>query len=503
MPVMRGIMSYAKIFIKAFGMPRGKQKLFHTADTRYIAYGGAKGGGKSHGVRQKATYLAYEYPGIKILIIRRTLNELEKNHTQELQSAYAKLPANIRPKYRDQKKIFNYPNGSTLTLGYCDNENDALRYQGQEYDVVFVDEATRLSEFQFRRIDETVRGVNDFPKRAYLTCNPGGVGHAWVKRLFIDKAYKPNENPEDFTFIQAKVYDNEAMFEKDKGAQKALKAYMEEHELTEPTPEAILHAWQFADYVKTLKMGSLEEQRAYLDGDWNVFSGLYFGEFDDVSNTCVPFDIPSHWRRTVAIDYGLDALAVLWVAVDEHGYAFVYRELKESNLPISAAAKRILERSENDVIDQYIAPPDLWNRRQESGKSAYDIFVECGVPLVKAGNDRVHGWLNLKEWIKVQNRGTEAEPDMHPQLKIFRTCTEVIDNIQKLQHDEKKKDDVAVTPHDITHLPDALRYWCSLRQLNAQIIRPAAVYNFKSEMPEESEGFISAEVTEDYLIGGY
>lgn len=496
-------MTDEKILTKTLGMPRGKQPLFHTADTRYVAYGGAKGGGKSHAVRQKATYLSFKYPGIKILIIRRTLRELEENHTQKLLIAYGKFPPHMRPKYRDQKKTFTFPNGSTITLGYCANENDVLQYQGQDFDVVFLDEATRLSEFQFRRIDETVRGVNDFPKRMYLTCNPGGVGHAWVKRLFIDRDFRTNEIPDDYTFIQAKLYDNEAMFEKDKGAQQALKKYMEEHELREPTPDAIMHAWQFADYMKTLKKNTLEEQRAYLDGDWNVFSGVYFGEFDEVSNTCEPFPIPHNWRKSVAIDYGLDALAVLWIAMNENGFAYVYREHKEPNLQISAAAKRITELSENDVIDQYLAPPDLWNRRQETGKSAYDIFVENGIPLIKAGNDRVHGWLNVKEWIKMRNFGTEEKPDRKPYLLVFRTCTELIDNIKKLQHDEKKKDDVAIQPHDITHVPDALRYWCSLRQLNAPMEMEPVVYQFKSEMPEETEGFIEGEVTEEYLIGGY
>lgn len=492
------MVSAEKYIKQALGAPTVKQELFHRADTRYVAYGGAKGGGKSHAIRQKATYLAIKHPGIRILVTRRTLTELEKNHTQPLLKAYMALPPAVRPKYRDVKKVFEFKNGSVISLGYCDSENDALRYQGQEYDVIFLDEATRYTEFQFRRIDECVRGVNGFPKRTYLTCNPGGVGHAWVKRLFIDKNYKPDEDPADFTFIQARVYDNQPLFDADPAYRKALEAYMQKHALTKPNKPALEYAKPFASYVKTLKMGTLEEQRAYLEGDWDVFTGLYFGEFDDAAHTFEPFLIPYNWRRSVTIDYGLDMLAVLWIAIDENGFAYVYREHLEKNLTVSAAAKRILELGGSDVIEQFIAPPDLWSRRQETGKSVYDIFLENGIPLIKAGNERVHGWLSVKEWLKIREYkrdGTVKEP----YLKIFRSCANLISHMQKLQHDDKKKDDVAIQPHDITHAPDALRYWCSLRQICTPVAKIEACDQFASERTSADDVF-GAEVTEEYLL---
>jgi phage terminase large subunit len=134
-----------KLLLRTLGMPTEKQQLFHKASTRYVAYGGAKGGGKSHGVRQKATYLCFKHKGIDILIIRRTLSELEKNHVYPLLKAYTKFPASLKPKYNEQKKTFTFPWGSRITLGYCDTENDVWQYQGQEYQVIFIDEATRLT----------------------------------------------------------------------------------------------------------------------------------------------------------------------------------------------------------------------------------------------------------------------------------------------------------------------------------------------------------------------
>ena len=480
-----------KWLTRALGTPTEKQRLFHTAETRYVAYGGAKGGGKSHGVRQKATYLCFAHKGIDVLIVRRTLAELERNHTKELLRAYARLPASIRPKYNEQKKAFVFPWGSRITLGYCDNENDVWQYQGQEYQAVFIDEATRLTEFQFRRINECVRGTRDFPKRTYLTCNPGGPGHFWVKRLFIDREYRSNETPEDFTFIQARVYDNAPLFAADPQYRKALKRYLAEHRRAKPDEAALEYARGQSEYVKTLKMGTIDEQRAYLDGDWSVFSGLYFGEFDPRIHTCPAFTIPQHWRRSAAFDYGLDMLACLWFAADERGFAYIYREYNCPNLPISAAAVEILkQREEGETVQAYIAPPDLWNRRQDSGRSAAECFAECGMPLHKAGNSRVQGWLNVKEWLKVGEDG--------PRLKIFAHCKNIVQNLQMLQYDESKKDDVAVKPHDITHAPDALRYWCSVRQSAAWEARPEPLYNFAVERPEEDEIF-KAEVTEDYL----
>lgn len=500
---MKQKLNVEQILIDILGEPTPKQQQFHSAETRYIGYGGAKGGGKSHGVRQKATYLAFAFPGIKMLIVRKTFAELDRNHIAPLREVYAKLPPQLRPAYNDDKKMFKFPWGSTISLGYCDSEGDVWQYQGQEYDVVFIDEATRLTYFQFYHINSTVRGVNKFPKHTYLTCNPGGPGHFWVKRLFIDREYRKDENPKDFTFIYAKVWDNEPLFQADPAYHRALTEYMQNNGLKTTTDEAIQYAREHADYISTLKMGSEDEQRAYLDGDWEVFAGLYFGEFDPKLHTYVPENPKPYWRKSIALDYGLDMLAVLWFAVDENGYAWCYRELNEPNLVVSAAADIIKKTTPtNEAIYEYIAPPDMWNRRQDTGKSVAEIFAECGIPLIKAGNDRVQGWHNVKEWIKPRDVITPTGTVKRPWLLISKDCKNLIQNMQLLQHDERKKDDVATQPHEITHAPDALRYWCSRRQLSAFIKEPEQKYNFEFEKPK-SEGIYGGEVTEDYLTGGY
>lgn len=180
------------------GEPNARQLEFFGAQTRYVAYGGARGGGKSWAVRKKAVLLALRYPDCRILIVRRTLPELRENHTRPLMADLNGIAV-----YRETDKTFTFSNGSLIRLGFCANEADVLQYQGQEYDFLFLDEATQLTEYQYMWIASCCRGSNGIPKRIYLTCNPGGVGHAWVKRLFIDRDYHPGERAEDYTFIPA------------------------------------------------------------------------------------------------------------------------------------------------------------------------------------------------------------------------------------------------------------------------------------------------------------
>ena len=156
----------------AIQMPSPRQKTFLTATTRHIGFGGARGGGKSWAVRTKAKLLALRYPGIRILIVRRTYPELINNHIRILCQELSGIG-----EYHDRDKLIAFPGGSIIQFSYCDRDSDLDRLQGVEYDVIFLDEATQLSEYQMKTITACLRGVNDFPKRIYYTCNPGGPGH--------------------------------------------------------------------------------------------------------------------------------------------------------------------------------------------------------------------------------------------------------------------------------------------------------------------------------------
>lgn len=394
-----------------------KQERFFKARCRFVGYGGARGGGKSWSIDRKAPLMALKFSGIKILLLRRTYKDLERNHVRTLEPLLKGIA-----KYSRQEKCFHFPNGSILELGYCASEGDVLQYQGQEYDVIFLDEATQFTEYQFETLTACLRGANSFPKRMYLTCNPGGVGHEWVKRLFISRRYRETENPDDYEFIPATIDDNKVLLENDPG------------------------------YVNMLNNLSDGLRQAWRDGNWDMLAGQYFSEFDRRVHVAEPFDIPVHWKRYRTIDYGLDCLACLWIAIDERGDYYVYKEYAESDKVISEGAKDILKFSEGENILYTVAPDDLWARTQETAKSKADIFRENGLMLLKGNRNRETGWLAVKELLSVKNGESR--------LKIFSSCPELIECLPALQRDAKRPNDCMTEPHDITHLPDALRYFC-------------------------------------------
>jgi phage terminase large subunit len=404
--------------------PQPKQVEFLLARERYIGYGGARGGGKTWVVRIKAHLLCMRYAGIKILILRRTFPELEQNHIVPLSEI-----AGSSARYIESKKTLLYDNGSKIFFGYADTERDIHRYQGQEYDVIFIDEATHFLEYVFTKLKACVRGVNDFPKRIYLTCNPGGVGHSWFKRLFIDRKFKAREKPEDYKFIQALVYDNKALIDSDPG-------YVEE---LESLPDGLRQMW--------------------LEGKWDVSDGSFFAEFSRDVNVMSPIELSPDFRYYVAIDYGLDALAAVIVAVDTLGNEYVVRELEESGLIVSDAAKALLEFTSDLKIYEWYAPPDLYSRQKDSGKSIIELFHEGGINFVKADNNRCAGWFNIKERLKGCTY-PDTGGKVRSRLRIFDTCKKLIEYLPLLQISKRNPNDCDTEPHEITHICDALRYYC-------------------------------------------
>ena len=153
--------------------PHEKQLEFFKAKEMRVAYGGARGGGKSWAARVKASLLCLRYEGIQILLLRRTFPELRENHIIPLQKMLRGIAI-----YKETSHDFTFPNGSRIVLGYCKSESDVLQYQCQAYDVIFMEEATQFTEFQYQTLTEISRSsgmMNEkFKPRIYLTCNPGG-----------------------------------------------------------------------------------------------------------------------------------------------------------------------------------------------------------------------------------------------------------------------------------------------------------------------------------------
>ena len=309
-----------------------KQKQFIDSRESEVLFGGAASGGKSYGQIVDALLFALKYPGSKQLILRRTFAELDKSL---IRTSLALFPREIYS-FNSSSHTGRFKNGSIIDFGYCAAENDVYQYQSAEYDVIRFDELTHFTESQYVYLISRVRGANSYPKQIKSSTNPGGIGHGWVKARFVD----PSPTGEGFVgddgmrriFIPALLSDNRFLIEGDPKYRDRLLALPE------------------------------REKKALLYGDWNIFEGQYFTEFDPKRHIISPFEIPKHWRKYRTIDYGLDRLACLWIATSPDGISYIYREFCKSNLTISQATAEILARTPaGEEIYATLAPPDLWH----------------------------------------------------------------------------------------------------------------------------------------------
>ena len=479
-----------------FGRVTEKQQQFLDAKTKFVGYGGARGGGKTHVARLKAVGLCLEYPGIKVLMVRAHYPELTANLIDPI---LLWLPNEIYSYNGTEHKLTIYTSkfldtdkNSTIKFGHYDGRAAENEYQGTEYDVIFLEEATQLSERAFQFLSSCCRGVNDYPKRIYLTCNPGGVGHIWVKRLFIDRRFiqDPNnpersEDPKDYTTIRATVEDNPFLME------------------TNPA------------YVKALASLPPDLRQAHRYGDWNALSGAYFSNFHRHTHTMSRFKIPATWPVYRSLDYGLDSLAVCWFAIDEDGRCWCYREVDEPGLVVQDAARFILGNSLSyeHPIATY-APPDLWNRQKDTGRTMAEIFLQNGVAIVKSDNNRVQGHMLMKDMMSpmpltdkyVKSMFGDNPPETLPGLMFFDDEEKIIEDIESIQADEKNPNDCAKDPHDVTHTVDAVRYFAINRARKAnkkekrRRIDPLEFLNSANDEGDDYETYLcGGEITEDYI----
>ncbi len=381
------------------GFPSERQREFFLSRARHTAYGGARGGGKSWAMRRKFILLALRYPGLNLLLLRRTLPELRENHLIPMQRELYGFAV-----YNSAERVFRFPNGSRIKLGYCDTMQDVYQYQGQEYAVIGLEEATHFTEEQMRFLTTCNRTTRkDFSPRMYYTCNPGNVGHAWVKRLFIDRLYAENENPNDYLFIPARIYDNKVLLDAD------------------------------PNYIRQLEALPEELRRAHLDGNWDVHAGQYFREFSRDRHVIEPFEIPSWWRRFRSMDWGYnDPCCVLWHAVDGENRVYTYRELYVRETRAGEVAAMVLELSRGESISYTVASPDMWQKRGAvlsgaggfEGETLAELFTSSGLSLTPADNSRVPGWNRVRDFLAVA-------PDGRPNWLCFSDCRNLIRQLRK------------------------------------------------------------------------
>ena len=422
--------------------PSARQEEFLLARKKYVAFGGARGGGKSWAVRAKAALLCLKYPGIRVMIVRRSYPELRANHILPMKAMLREVAA-----YKDTVKEFSFPNGSAILFRFAANEADLDKYQGTEVDVLFIDEATQFTEAQFERFTACVRGVNAFPKRVYLTCNPGGVGHGWLKRRFVDRAFLPGENGEDYVFIKSLVTDNRALMQAD------------------------------PDYVRRLEALPPKLRRAWLDGDWNVFEGQFFEEFRDdpkhykdrrFTHVIAPFEIPAGWSVVRSFDFGFaKPFSCDWWAIDYDGRAYLILQLYgctgTPNEGVKWHPDRIfseiaaLERTHRYLKGRRItgvADPSIWDRSR--GDAIVDFADRRGIWFEKGDNERIPGWMQVHYRLAFDDEGL-------PMVYFFSTCKDAVRTLPLQRFSPVRPEDLDTTLED--HFPDSFRYFCMSRPI--------------------------------------
>lgn len=378
-------------------------------------YGGAKGGGKSAGMRLILLLRRFLYPGSHGAIFRRTFPEIKGNHILPLFRQFPQL----QDYWNAADNMLVLPNGSTLQFCYVQHEADLGKYQGREFHDLGIEEAGEWEETWVRRLQGSNRSsVIGIKPRLILTGNPGGIGHQWLKRLFVEKRYRPGERAEDYAFIQALVTDNEALMTAD------------------------------PDYIHRLEAEPNEALRkAYRYGDWDIFAGQFFTEIRREVHLIPAFPIPKHWNRFGSYDYGFNHPAAFgWFATDTDGNVYLYREFIRAKLRVDQFAKELLKFEDTKKLYPIAAGHDCWVTKnvvkEETPASIANEFKDHKLMLKKATIDRVQGAAQVRRYLAWMNRGEKHGDHGRPRFYIFDNCPLSYDAIARMIVDPSHPEDV-------------------------------------------------------------
>lgn len=389
----------------------------------FTLYGGSAGPGKSYWlrwypIRQLIVWgNKYNLKGIHGAIFSKDYTTLKDRQMSKMEIEFPRWLGKIQATKTDGLGFHLNPEygGHVLLLR---NLDDPSKYLSSEFAIIAQEEATENdgSVFDLLRLRLRWTGIPD-PKWIGAT-NPGGVGHAFYKKLFIDRDFPEELKPmaSQFAYVKALPTDNPHLA---------------------------------ASYMAMLDSLPEKLRKAYRDGNWDVFEGQFFTEWDSEKHVEEPFILPPTWIRYRSIDPSGRAgvTSCHWYAVDSNGAVHVYREYYMTGRDLDEHAKAIdsLSRDEEGVSEeyQYTVIDTAAFAKAGFSETAAEIFERNGVTgLMPAAKERVVGWNAVHTYLR-WTKGSALENPQKPLLRVFKNCVNLIRTIPLAQHDDRKPEDVA------------------------------------------------------------
>jgi hypothetical protein len=424
----------------------GPQTVFLAAPEREVLYGGSAGGGKSYAMlADPLRYMAH--PQFSGLLLRHTTEEL-RELIWKSQEMYPKIYPGI--KWSERKMQWVTPQGGRLWFSYLDRDEDVLRYQGLAFSWVGFDELTQwATPFAWNYMRSRLRSTApDLPIYMRATTNPGGPGHAWVKKMFIDPA-KPGtsfwatdiESNSTLVYPNGHTKEGQPLFKR-----RFIPALLRDNP----------YLAEQGDYETMLLSLPENQRKQLLEGNWDVAEGAAFSEFNRNIHVIDSFDIPKNWVKFRSCDYGYGSFsAVLWFAISPDEQLIVYRELYVSKVLAKDLARMVLDAESSDGNIKYgILDSSCWHKRGDTGPSLAEQMIMEGCrwrPSDRSAGSRVAGKNELHRRLQIDNFTEE------PRLVITSNCTNLIAQLPVLPLDKNNPEDID-TKVNFDHLYDALRY---------------------------------------------
>ena len=424
----------------------GPQTDFLAASEREVLYGGSAGSGKSYALLADPMRY-FNNSNFSGLILRRTNDEL-RELIWKSQELYPKIYPEA--KWQEKKSQWVFPSGGKLWMTYLERDEDVLRYQGLSFSYIAFDELTQYATpFAWNYMRSRLRSTDPtLPLFQRATTNPGGRGHGWVKKMFVDPA------PGNIKFAATDIDTGSTL------------VFPEGHEKEgQPLFYRRFIPATLKDNPYLMKDGQYEanllalpemQRRQLLEGDWAVADGAAFPEFKQSVHVCEPFDIPPDWRRFRSCDYGYSSYsAVHWFAIDpSYETLYVYRELYVSKHTGKDLAQAVLEAEQGESIQYGILDSSCWHNRGQIGPSIAEEMISIGCrwrPSDRSAGARVAGKNRFHEVLKVDPVTETAG------IIFFNTCRQIIADLPVIPSDPKGSDDIDPR-HASDHTYDSVRY---------------------------------------------